>query len=69
MCCSLLELGVDSKYLRQEQMDGIEELPSDAPVGEEDVLGYLDLDDSILNLKILANRPDLLSLLNIAREV
>ena len=69
MCCSLLELGVDSKYLSEEQTKGIEELPVDAEVGNEDVLGYLGLDDSILNLKILANRPDLLSLYNVAREV
>ena len=41
MCCSLLELGVDSKYLTEYQQSGIEELPEDAPVGEEDVLGYL----------------------------
>ena len=38
MCCSLLELGVDSKYLTEAQTSGIEELPEDAPVGEEDVL-------------------------------
>ena len=69
MCCSLLELGVDSKYLSEKQTSGIEELPEDAPVGESDVLGYLGLDDSILNLKILANRPDLLSLYNVAKEV
>lgn len=69
MCCSLLELGVDNKYLSEEQTKGIEELPSDAIVGNEDVLGYLGLDDEILNLKILANRPDLLSLYNVAREV
>ena len=69
MCCSLLELGVDSKFLKEEQMKGIEELPVDAPVGEEDVLGYLGLDDVVLNLNVLANRPDLLSLYNVAREV
>lgn len=69
MCCSLLELGVDSKYLNEAQTKGIEELPEDAPIGEDDVLGYLGLDDQILNLKILANRPDLLSLYNIAQEV
>ncbi len=69
MCCSLLELGVDSKYLNEEQTKGIEELPSDAPVGEEDVLGYLGLDDEILNIKVLANRPDLLSLYNVAKEI
>ncbi|MCR5184913.1 MAG: phenylalanine--tRNA ligase subunit beta [Bacilli bacterium] len=69
MCCSLLELGVDSKYLSEKQTSGIEELPLDAPVGEEDVLGYLGLDDIVLNLNVLANRPDLLSLFNVAREV
>ena len=69
MCCSLLELGVDSKYLTEYQQAGIEELPNDAPVGEEDVLGYLGLDDEVLNIKVLANRPDLLSLFNVAREI
>ena len=63
MCCSLLELGVANKYLSEQQTKGIEELPDDAPVGEEDVLGYLGLDDQILNIKVLANRPDLLSLI------
>ena len=69
MCCSLLELGVESKYLTEYQQAGIEELPEDAPVGEENVLGYLGLDDEVLNLKVLANRPDLLSLFNVAREI
>lgn len=69
MCCSLLELGVDAKYLSEYQQAGIEELPEDAPVGEENVLGYLGLDDEVLNLKVLANRPDLLSLFNVAREI
>lgn len=69
MCCSLLELGVDAKYLSEYQKAGIEELPLDAPVGEENVLGYLGLDDVILNLKVLANRPDLLSTINVAREI
>ena len=69
MCCSLLELGVDGKYLSDYQKAGIEELPEDAPVGEENVLGYLGLDDTVLNLKVLANRPDLLSIFNVAREL
>ena len=69
MCCSLLELGVESKYLTEYQQAGIEELPEDAPVGEENVLGYLGLDDEVLNLKVLANRPDLLSIFNVAREI
>ena len=69
MCCSLLELGVESKYLSEAQQNGIEELPEDAPVGEEDVLGYLGLDDVVLNLNVLANRPDLLSIYNVAKEL
>lgn len=69
MCCSLLELGVEEKCLTDYQKAGIEELDKDAPVGEEDVLGYLGLDDEVLNLKVLANRPDLLSLYNVAREI
>ena len=69
MCCSLLELGVEAKYLSDYQKAGIEELPEDAPVGEENVLGYLGLDDVTLNLKVLANRPDLLSIFNVAREI
>lgn len=69
MCCSLLEFGVDAKYLSDYQKAGIEELPADAPVGEENVLGYLGLDDEVLNLKVLANRPDLLSVFNVAREI
>lgn len=69
MCCSLAELGVDKKYLTDYQLSGIEELPSDAPVGEENVLGYLGLDDEILVLELLANRSDLLAMENVAREV
>ena len=69
MCCSLLELGVDSKYLNEKQIAGIEELDENAPVGEENVLGYLGLDDVVLNLNVLANRPDLLSVFNVVREL
>ena len=69
MCCSLLELGVDGKFLSDEQKAGIEELPADAPVGETDVLGYLGLDDAILELSLLPNRPDLYALNNVAKEV
>ena len=69
MCCSLLELGVESKYLTEYQQSGIEELPEDAKVGNEKVLEYLGLDDVTLNINVLANRPDLLSVYNVAREV
>lgn len=69
MCCSLLEIGVEPKYLSEYQKNGIEELPLDAPVGEENVLAFLGLDDTVLSLKVLANRPDLLSIINVAREI
>ncbi|MCH5180381.1 MAG: phenylalanine--tRNA ligase subunit beta [Erysipelotrichales bacterium] len=69
MCCSLLELGVDQKYLTEAQINGIEELPSDAEVGNDKVLEYLGLDDTILDLKLLANRSDCLAMQNVAKEV
>ncbi|HOJ45482.1 MAG TPA: phenylalanine--tRNA ligase subunit beta [Bacilli bacterium] len=69
MICSLLELGVDKKFLSQESIEGIEELPEDTPIGREDVLALLGLEDTILNLKLLANRPDALAVYNIAREL
>lgn len=69
MLCSLVELGVDTKFLTEAQQKGIEELPQDAEVGNEDVLGYLGLDDTILDLKLLANRPDMYSVLNAAKEI
>ncbi|MBQ9457868.1 MAG: phenylalanine--tRNA ligase subunit beta [Bacilli bacterium] len=69
MCCSLLELGVDRKYLSEYQASGIEELPEDAPVGEANVLGYLGLDEVVLDVSVLPNRPDLYALENVAKEV
>ena len=61
MCCSLSELGVNEELLSEAQKNGIEELPEDTELGNDDVLGLLGLDDTILNLNILANRPDLSS--------
>ena len=69
MLCSLLELGVESKFLSEEQTKGIEILPDDAVVGDDNVLGLLGLDDVILDLKLLANRSDLYSVKNVAREI
>lgn len=69
MLCSLVELGVDKKYLTEAQINGIEELDDDAIVGNSNVLEYLGLDDYILDLKLLANRSDCNSLLNVAKEV
>lgn len=69
MICSLLELGVDAKFLSEAQQAGIEVLDDDAIVGNENVLAYLGLDDVILDLKLLANRSDLHSLINVAKEI
>lgn len=69
MLCALFELGVDKKALRQDQIDGIEELPQDAPVGETDVLGYLGLDDTILDVSLTPNRADCSAMWNMAKEV
>lgn len=69
MLCSLLELGVDSKYLNEQQTKGIEELPASFEVGDENVLSLLGLDDVVLDLKLLANRSDMYSVLNVAKEI
>ncbi len=69
MCCSLLELGVDASLLDEEDIAGIAILRQDAPVGEEDVLAFLDLDDTIFDVRPLANRSDVLAIYNLAREL
>jgi phenylalanyl-tRNA synthetase beta chain len=60
MVCSERELGISDRH------EGIMVLPPDAPVGISlsDYMG-----DTILDLDITPNRPDLLSVLGIAREV
>lgn len=69
MCCALNELGVDKFFLTDAQINGIEELPDDAPVGEENVLEYLGLDDTVFNINVLANRSDCLAIYSIAKEL
>jgi len=69
MCCSLTELGIDASLLSEKQAEGIEELPEDAPVGSSDVLNYLGLEDTLLDVNVLPNRPDCLSYLGLAREI
>ena len=69
MCCSLVELGVDKLFLKDEQINGIEELSEYAPVGEENVLEYLSLNDTILDINVLANRSDVLAIISLAKEV
>ena len=67
MICSLAELGIDKKFLTEEDIKGIHELPSDAPVGE-DALKYLELDDEVIDFELTANRSDELSMLGLAYE-
>ena len=67
MCCSLSELGIDKKFLTEEDINGIHELPLDAPVGE-DPIKYLELDDKVIDFELTANRSDELSMLGLAYE-
>lgn len=69
MCCALFELGVDKSYLSQAQIDGIEELPDNAIVGDENVLSFLNLDDYIFDINVLANRSDCLAIFSLAKEL
>lgn len=69
MCCSLAELGLSAELMSEEEKEGIYEFDSDVEVGRRDVLSILGLDDIILDVNVLANRPDLLSILGIAHEV
>ncbi len=68
MICSLLELGVDPASLNEDQKNGIEVLPEDAPVGNTDPLGYLGLDDEVLDIGLTPNRNDCLAAFNMAKE-
>lgn len=69
MICSLFELGVDKKYLSTAQCEGIEVLDNSAVIGDENPLGFLGLDDSILDVKQTPNRSDFMSLWSVAKEV
>lgn len=68
MICSLLELGVDPHLLSEESKNGIEVLAEDAPVGNEDPLGYLGLDDEILDVGLTPNRNDCMAAWAMAKE-
>jgi phenylalanyl-tRNA synthetase beta chain len=62
MLCSAKELGISAAA------EGIMELAAVAPVGA-DLRDWLDLDDTLITLKLTPNRGDCLSLVGIAREV
>jgi phenylalanyl-tRNA synthetase beta chain len=61
MLCSEKELGL------ADESAGILILPHTAPVGKN-IVEYLGLDDIVLDIEVLPNRPDCLSVLGVARE-
>ncbi len=68
MICSLAELGLESKYVTEEDKAGIHVLPDDAIVGS-DALAYLGFDDEAIDFELTSNRADLLSVLGMAYEI
>ena len=68
MLCSIAELGLDSKFLKPEDKEGIHELPNEAQVGE-DPIKLMQMDDSVIDFELTANRGDLLSILGMAHEI
>ena len=68
MICSLAELGLENKYLTEEDKKGIHILSDDAPVGI-DALSYLMLDDTYIDFELTANRSDLLSMRGMSYEI
>lgn len=68
MICSLAELGIDNKFLTEDDKNGIHVLGEDAVVGS-DPLAYLGFDDEVIDFELTANRSDLLSVIGMAYEV
>ncbi len=62
MICSEKELELSDNH------DGIIELPEDAPLGT-DLASYYELDDTIYEVEITPNRPDLLGMVGVARDL
>ncbi|WP_168526532.1 phenylalanine--tRNA ligase subunit beta [Acinetobacter sp. A3] len=62
MLCGASEIDLEDK------LDGLLELPADAPVGVN-VREYLDLDDDVIDISITPNRGDCFSIRGIAREI
>lgn len=69
MICSLSELGVPNFLQSESDKEGITVLSKDAPLGHEEVIRYLNLDDTLFNVKPLPNRSDAYSVINLAREL
>ncbi|TXJ08387.1 MAG: phenylalanine--tRNA ligase subunit beta [Acinetobacter sp.] len=62
MLCGASEIDLEDK------IDGLLELPSDAPIGAN-IRDYLQLDDRVIDISITPNRGDCFSIRGIAREV
>src|SRR5437764_1328122 len=62
MLCSPRELGISADH------GGILVLPPDTPVGV-DFKQHFGLDDAVLDIAVTPNRPDLMSVIGVAREV
>ncbi|WP_216937467.1 MULTISPECIES: phenylalanine--tRNA ligase subunit beta [unclassified Acinetobacter] len=62
MLCGASEIDLEDK------IDGLLELPADAPVGMN-IREYLDLDDNVIDISITPNRGDCFSVRGIAREI
>ncbi len=62
MLCGASEIDLEDK------LDGLLELPDDAPIGMN-VREYLNLDDHIIDISITPNRGDCFSIRGIAREI
>jgi len=62
MLCGASEIDLEDK------IDGLLELPADAPVGVN-VREYLDLDDNVIDISITPNRGDCFGIRGIAREI
>ncbi|MBP3255910.1 MAG: phenylalanine--tRNA ligase subunit beta [Clostridia bacterium] len=68
MLCSIAELGLESKFLKPEDKEGIHELPENAKPGE-DPIKLIEMDDDVIDFELTANRGDLLSILGMAYEI
>lgn len=62
MLCGASELGME------DQLEGLMELPEDAPPGV-DLRDYLGLDDQLIDIDLTPNRGDCLSVMGLSREV
>ena len=68
MLCSIAELGLEHKFLKPEDSEGIAELGEDAVIGE-DPIKYMGMDDGVIDFELTANRGELLSILGMAYEI